>query len=66
MPKMKTRKAAAKRYKKTGTGKIKRSRMHSNHFIGKSTRSPKRVRNIRKATLVSKADEKKVKVMLPY
>lgn len=66
MPKMKSRKSAAKRFKRTATGKFKRSKMHSNHFISQSSRSPKRVRSIKKATLVSKADQKTVEKMLPY
>ncbi|MEE8149575.1 MAG: 50S ribosomal protein L35 [candidate division Zixibacteria bacterium] len=58
MPKMKTRRAAAKRFKKTASGKIKRNRAYKGHILTK--KSPKRKRNLRKSTLVSKADFKRV------
>lgn len=62
MPKSKTRRAAAKRFKKTGKGKIKRRKAYHSHILTK--KSPKRKRNLRKATLVSKADQKRVERML--
>lgn len=58
MPKMKTRRAAAKRFKKTASGKIKRNRAYKGHILTK--KSPKRKRKLRKSTLVSKADYKRV------
>ncbi|MCH7690932.1 MAG: 50S ribosomal protein L35 [candidate division Zixibacteria bacterium] len=58
MPKMKTRRAAAKRFKRTASGKIKRNRAYKGHILTK--KSPKRKRNLRKSTLVSKADFKRV------
>ena len=58
MPKMKTRRAAAKRFKRTASGKIKRNRAYKGHILAK--KSPKRKRNLRKSTLVSKADYKRV------
>ncbi|MCH8026791.1 MAG: 50S ribosomal protein L35 [candidate division Zixibacteria bacterium] len=58
MPKMKTRRAAAKRFKKTASGKIKRNRAYKGHILTK--KSPKRKRKLRKSTLVSKADFKRV------
>lgn len=64
MPKMKTHRGAAKRMKKTGTGRIKRMKAYKSHILTKKTQ--KRKRNLRKANLVSKADEKQVKRMLPY
>jgi len=64
MPKMKTRKSAAKRFKVTGTGEFKRSRAFTSHILEK--KSPKRKRNLRKATLVSKSDHLRVERMLPY
>jgi len=64
MPKMKTHRGAAKRMKKTGTGRIKRMKAFKSHILTKKT--TKRKRGLRKATLVSKADEKRVKRMLPY
>ena len=47
MPKMKTCRAAAKRFKKTGTGKLKRNKAYKSHILTK--KSPKRKRNLRKA-----------------
>lgn len=62
MPKMKTRRAAAKRFKKTANGKVKRRKANHSHILTK--KSSKRKRNLRKATLVDKADEKRIKRML--
>ena len=64
MPKMKTSKTAAKRFKKTGTDKIVRSRRNKQHILTK--KSPKRKRRLRKDDLVDKVDEKRVKQMIPY
>ncbi|MEG6586498.1 50S ribosomal protein L35 [Dendrosporobacter sp. 1207_IL3150] len=64
MPKMKTRKAAAKRFKATGTGEFKRSKAFKSHILEK--KSPSRKRNLRKASLVSKSDHERVARMLPY
>ena len=64
MPKMKTNKGAAKRFKKTATGKIKRRKPLKNHILTKKTR--KRKRNLRQATLVHKSDMDRVEAMLPY
>ena len=64
MPKLKTKKAAAKRFRGTGTGKIKKMKSNKTHILGK--KSPKRKRNLRKANLVNKANVKSVKQMLPY
>ena len=63
MPKIKTRRAAAKRFKATGTGEFKRSKAYKSHILEK--KSPARKRNLRKATLVSKADHQRVSRMLP-
>ena len=63
MPKVKTHRGAAKRFKKTGTGKIVRSRRNKQHILTK--KSPKRKRRLRKATLVHAVDEKRVKQMVP-
>ena len=54
MPKMKTHKGAAKRFKTTGTGKIKRRQANKRHILEK--KAPKRKRQLRPSTLVSKAD----------
>lgn len=64
MPKMKTNRAAAKRFKRTGTGKIKRRRPLKNHILTKKT--TKRKRKLRQATLVHKSDMDRVNAMLPY
>ena len=62
MPKLKTNKSAAKRFKLTGTGRIKRRKANKAHILTK--KSPKRKRNLRKATLVSKGEEKVIKRIL--
>ena len=64
MPKMKTNRAVAKRFKVTGTGKLKRFKSNKNHILEK--KSPKRKRNLRKATLVGKTMEDNYKRVLPY
>ena len=62
MPKQKTNRSAAKRFKKTGTGKYKRRQAYKSHILTK--KSSKRKRKLRKPALVSKADEKRVKRLL--
>ncbi len=64
MPKMKTHRGAAKRLKKTGTGKLKRMRAYKSHILTKKTQ--KRKRRLRKPDLVSKADAKRLHKLLPY
>lgn len=59
MPKMKTHRGAAKRFKKTGTGKIKRGKAFTSHILTK--KSPKRKRNLRKSTVASAANSKVIK-----
>lgn len=63
MPKMKTHRGAAKRFKKTGTGKLKRSRNNKQHILTK--KSSKRKRKLRKSDLVASVDEKRIKQMVP-
>lgn len=63
MPKMKTRRSAAKRFSVTGTGEFKRNKAFRSHILEK--KSPKRKRNFRKAALVSKSDWKRVARLLP-
>jgi large subunit ribosomal protein L35 len=63
MPKMKTKRGVAKRFKKTASGKIKRRHNFKDHILTK--KSPKRKRRLRKAGLVSKADVGKMTEMLP-
>ena len=62
MAKMKTHRGAAKRFKLTGKGKIKKNKAFRSHILEK--KSPDRKRNLRKADLVSAADAKRVKRML--
>ncbi len=62
MPKMKTNRGAAKRMRKTGTGKIRRLRAYKSHILTK--KSQKRKRRLRKATLVAKADMKRARRLL--
>ncbi len=64
MPKLKTRRAAAKRFTTTGTGKFKRMKSYKSHLL--ESKSPKRKRNLRKATLVSKTMNEVVRKMCPY
>jgi large subunit ribosomal protein L35 len=64
MPKMKTHKGAAKRFKKTGTGKIKRSKAFKRHIL--TSKPTKRKRHLDSETLVSDADARKVRRMIPY
>lgn len=62
MPKMKGKSGAKKRFKLTGTGKLKREKAYRSHILTKKT--TKRKRNLRKATLVNKADEKRMKTLI--
>ncbi|HBG16805.1 MAG TPA: 50S ribosomal protein L35 [Firmicutes bacterium] len=62
MPKMKTHRGAAKRFTLTGSGKIKKNKAYRSHILEK--KSPERKRNLRKAELVTSADERRVRRML--
>lgn len=64
MPKIKTNRSAAKRFKKTASGKIKRNKAYHSHILTK--KSAKRKRNLRKPCLVSPADERKINQLIPY
>lgn len=64
MPKMKTHRGAAKRFKKTGTGQLKRYKAYKSHKTGK--KAPKRVRSLRQSALASSADLKRISKVLPY
>ena len=64
MPKMKTKRAAAKRLKITGTGRLKRNRSWKRHKL--EAKPPKRKRRLRKAILVAKVDEPRLKRLVPY
>lgn len=62
MPKIKTSKGAAKRFRRTAGGKFKRSKAFKGHFL--TGKSSKRKRNLRKAGLVDKTDQKRIKRLL--
>jgi len=64
MPKMKTRKAAAKRYSLTGTGKVKYKKQGLRHILTK--KGSKRKRHLRHAGILSKFEQERVKTLLPY
>lgn len=64
MPKVKTNRGAAKRFKVTGSGKIKRRKAFSSHILTK--KSTKRKRNLRKSGLIDDTNTKAVKRLLPY
>ncbi|NLA05496.1 MAG: 50S ribosomal protein L35 [Firmicutes bacterium] len=63
MPKMKTHRGAAKRFKRTGGGKIKRHRAFKSHLLAK--KSAGRKRRLRRSTLVSASDYKRIDQLLP-
>lgn len=64
MPKIKTNRGAAKRFKYTGSGKIVRNKAFSSHILTK--KSTKRKRNLRKATLVDSTNVKQISKLIPY
>jgi large subunit ribosomal protein L35 len=63
VPKIKTHRGTAKRIKRTANGKFKRAKAYTSHLLGH--KSAKRKRNLRKGGLVSSADEKRLKKLLP-
>ena len=63
MPKMKSHRGAAKRFRKTGTGKLVRSQSNKQHILTK--KSSKRKRKLRQSALVSSAEAKRLQQMLP-
>ncbi|RLB63537.1 MAG: 50S ribosomal protein L35 [Deltaproteobacteria bacterium] len=64
MPKIKTNRGAAKRFRKTGTGKIRRNKAYTSHILTKKT--TKRKRSLRQSIIVSKADTSNVSKLVPY
>ncbi len=64
MPKMKSNRGAAKRFKRTGTGKLRRARATKSHLL--TGKSAKRMRPLRKNVLVDPADVRRIKVLAPY
>ncbi len=63
MPKIKTNRAAAKRFKKTGTGKFTFSKSNASHILTKKT--TKRKRALRKKQIIDKTDQKELRLLLP-
>jgi large subunit ribosomal protein L35 len=64
MPKLKTHSGAAKRFKKTATGKVKRKHSHLRHIL--TSKDKKRKRQLGHSILVDPADQPKIKRMIPY
>jgi len=64
MPKIKTNRGAAKRFRKTGTGKIRRNKAFTSHILTK--KSTKRKRELRQGTLIHKADERNISQLITY
>ncbi|MBU0513260.1 MAG: 50S ribosomal protein L35 [Proteobacteria bacterium] len=64
MPKVKTRRGAAKRFRKTGSGKLARNRAYSSHILTK--KNQKRKRRLRTGTAVDQTNQKAVRKMCPY
>jgi large subunit ribosomal protein L35 len=64
MPKMKTKRCAKKRFKITGTGRVRRSKAGLNHCM--QEKSKKRLRRLRKNDTVDSTHQKRIKIMLPY
>ena len=64
MPKMKSNSGAKKRFKRTGSGKIKRKKAYKRHILTK--KSPKRKNQLGKSTLVHENDQKSIEKLIPY
>ena len=64
MPKIKTNRAAAKRFRVTGTGKIKRNKGFKRHIL--SSKGKKRKRHLRKSTLVAAVESRNIRQLIPY
>ena len=64
MPKLKTKRAAAKRFHKTGTGKLKRMKAYKSHILTK--KSTKRKRNLRKTSVADVTNQRQIKRLIPY
>jgi len=64
MPKLKTNKGAAKRFRLTSNGRVKRKKAFKSHILTK--KAPKRKRALRKTALINKRDEKNIRRLIPY
>jgi large subunit ribosomal protein L35 len=63
MPKMKSNSGASKRFRRTGSGKIRRNSAFTSHIL--TTKSTKRKRNLRKASIMSSGDAKRIRALIP-
>jgi large subunit ribosomal protein L35 len=63
MPKIKTNRSAAKRFRKTGTGKLVYKKSHANHILTKKT--TKRKRSLRQSRIIDKTNRKMIHLLLP-
>mgnify|MGYP000143267720 FL=1 len=63
MPKIKTNRAAAKRFKKTGSGKFVYNKSHDSHILTKKSR--KRKRSLRQSQIIDKSDMRELRLLLP-
>ena len=64
MPKVKTKRAAAKRFTKTGSGQLKRMKAYKSHILTK--KSTKRLRGLRQTGYIAECEEKKIRKLIPY
>ena len=64
MPKMKSNSGAAKRFKRTGSGKIRKNSAFTSHIL--TTKTTKRKRNLRKSSIMAPSDAKRIKILIPY
>ena len=64
MPKIKTNRGAAKRFRKTGSGKIRRNSAFTSHIL--TAKTTKWKRNLRKASIMAPSDAKRISVLIPY
>jgi len=64
VPKIRTNRGAAKRFRKTSTGKVRRRKAFGSHLLTK--KSTKRKRNLRASTVVNKTNSKAIKKLIPY
>jgi large subunit ribosomal protein L35 len=64
MPKMKTKRGAAKRFRASGSGRVRRNQAYTSHILTK--KNSKRKRNLRKGSMVAESDVRSVRRMLPY
>ena len=63
MPKIKTNRGAAKRFRRTGTGKIRKNSAFTSHIL--TTKTTKRKRNLRKPSIMAPSDAKRISVLIP-